>query len=101
MSQEIDIFETREKAEDYLEPIDVQNLEYENYDSTGLLLEQHLTRDSRGVEQVTISDPSQPREFKSELRELLIHFLEHFAYQQNKLNEMDLHGLVQESLKFK
>lgn len=95
------VFETRERAESYLEPIDVKNEEYQIYDSTGLLLETHIGRDSRGIEWVSIQEPRQPENRESELIDLLCHFLKVADSKIENLRNQSLAELVRASLKFK
>ena len=100
-SGSVDIFDTRTKAESYLEPIDVKNSEYDIYNSLGMVLEARVVIDSRGIERVVLID-SQPVTFEeSDLKSLLTHFLKILNYSEKELNEFDLPELVEESLKYK
>jgi hypothetical protein len=76
------IFKTRKEAENYLEPIDVENQEYVAYDSEGHLLK--LEVESKPVrswlkflrnERVVIRDNHPSVEGHSELRKILIEYL--------------------------
>lgn len=98
---DIDIFESVEKAERYIEPIDVKTGDSVFYDSEGRILQASVIEDSRGIEKTVIEDGKEYRVNNSELKRILIDFLEYLDYPRHELEVMELSSLVKESLKFK
>jgi hypothetical protein len=97
----VDIFDRRDRAEAYVEPIDVRNNEYVFYDSEGQLLEALIVEDSRGIEHVVLQDGKEEIYDKPGLALILARFLNYLGYQKNDLEQMSLSQLVDEGLKFK
>lgn len=98
---DVDIFESVEKAERYIEPIDVKIGDNVFYDSEGRVLRAFVVNDSRGIEKTVITSNEDEKINHSELKKILIDFLEYLNYPRLELEEMELSSLVRESLKFK
>lgn len=97
----VDIFESVEKAELYIEPIDVKNNESVFYDSEGRLLKASVQEDQNGIERTVIEEDESHIIQTSELKSILKGYLSLLNYPQQELEEMELSQLVAESLKFK
>lgn len=97
----LDIFDTRKRAELYLEPIDVENEEYIYYDSEGKILQAFVVKDSNGIDKIVITDGKTERYEEFELKRILIDFLNYLSYSKTELKQLSLNQLVKESLKFK
>lgn len=104
------IFKTVEEAEDYLEPIDIENGEYDAiYDADGYLLRPEIRfveedrkflwfgwRVSR--EKIVLVDNEPPIDKSSELRERLIaYLLRHRRIPDSRLVQVSLKDLIQEA----
>ncbi len=95
------VFDSVEKAEKYLEPIDVRNNEYVIYDRDGRLIRgvvvKHLL-----AERVKLQAASEPGAASSELRRLLIRFLKDVEHHQDRaLEKCSLDELLEMALRFK
>jgi hypothetical protein len=91
------IFDSIEKAERYIEPIDVTNNEYIAYDSEGRLLRLVEQSRYRVIVEPVESDPSH----RGELREILVDFLARIGVSQNWLAGASLEDLVTKGLEYK
>lgn len=98
---DVDIFESVEKAESYIEPIDVKTGDNVFFDSEGKILQASIVKDSRGIERIVITDADEENYDRQKLRNILIDFLGYLNYSRQELEEMELPSLVIESLKFK
>lgn len=95
------IFESVEKAERYIEPIDLKIGDSVFFDSEGRILEAYVVEDSRGIEKTVITDSNEENFDKTKLRQILIDFLEYLNYSSLELEKMELKEIVKESLNFK
>jgi hypothetical protein len=95
------IFESAEKAGRYIEPIDFKNSNGIFFDSEGRILQASVVLDSRGIENTIVEYNREENFNKSELKQILIDFLEYLDYPRQELEEMELSELIGESLKFK
>lgn len=100
-SGDVNIFETRQLAERYIEPIDVHNNEFSYYDSEGKILQAIVVKDSKGTEKTVITDSKEEKFNESKLKQILIDFLEHLNYPRPELEKMKLSLLIREGLRFK
>jgi len=95
------VFETVEKAERYLEPIDVKNNEYEIYDAGGWRLTASVIRDSRGRERVRLSLNQPPIQDQDKLRTILLEYLSAVMNPKEAIDNCSFEQLVEYGLKFK
>jgi hypothetical protein len=91
------IFESVEKAEKYIEPMDVINEEYVAYDSEGRLLQLIAELPLHVVLLAAESEPYHAHE----LRRLLADFFERIGISTNWLERASLHDLVMKGLEYK
>ena len=90
------IFDSIEKAERYIEPIDVDNNEYIAYDSEGHLL--HLVNLPRY--QVAIEPAETEPNHANELREILMDFLARTGVSKSWLSRASLQELVKKGMEY-
>jgi len=95
------IFDSRERAEKYLEPIDVKNDEYILYNGDGKRLIANVVRDSNGIDRTVIFEDRVDNSAQDELREILTRLLTLSGFDLDSLKNMTLSELVSVSLKFK
>lgn len=98
---DVSVFDSVEKAERYLEPIDIRNNEYVIYDGEGRLLRgvivKHLLAERVKLE--PISEPGAPA---SRLRDVLVDFLGQVGTRLEKpLEQCSLEELLTDTLRFK
>ena len=93
---DIDVFESVEAAEIYLEPIDVENDRFVAFDSVGRLLRLLPT-----TPRVTIESAEEFPNHAGRLRELLIQFLKDCGSTDPDVSKLEVPELVQKSLAFK
>jgi hypothetical protein len=94
---DIDVFDSIESAERYLEPIDVEeNILLVAFDSVGRLLRLLPT-----TPRVTIEAAEEVPNHAEQVRELLIKFLKDCRSTEPNLSSLTLAELVQKSLAFK
>ena len=93
-----DVFRTKEGAERYAEPVDIENGEYVAYDAAGRRL--HLAVSADGLRgRLTLPDP--PEDRRAELAEALRTMLGHIAevrpvpFDTSRLREYPLDRLVE------
>jgi hypothetical protein len=93
-----EVFQTKEEAERYTEPVDIENGEYVAYDAAGRLLDLGISADGlRG--QLMLPDP--PEDRSAELAEVLRTMLGHIAearrvpFNRHRLREYPLERLVE------
>jgi hypothetical protein len=91
------IFETVEKAERYIEPIDIDNNEYIAYDSEGRLLRLIVRSRNRVHIEATEAEPNHA----DEVRKILIDFLAYVGLLRDRLLNATLQDLIVEGLKYK
>lgn len=91
------IFESADKAERYIEPIDVQNQEYMGYDSEGRLLLFYIQHPNKVFIQTAESEPLH----QNELRNVLIDFLERIGVSSEEIKYLPLSDLVAKVLEYK
>jgi catechol 2,3-dioxygenase-like lactoylglutathione lyase family enzyme len=98
-----DVFRTKEEAERYTEPIDIENGEYVAYDAAGRLLDLSVSPDGfRG--QLTL--PHSPEDRSAELAEALRTMLRNIAavrcvpFDSARLNDYSLEQLVRISMNY-
>ena len=99
--EDVTIFESREKAEEYLEPIDIRNGEYTIYDASGKRLQASIEKDLKGIERVTLLIAEDPIINIPEIKRILVGLLSRSGYPKVALDKMELDQLVRESLEFK
>jgi hypothetical protein len=97
---DLDVFETVEKAELKIEPVDVKNSSFIYYDSEGKILTAYVERDAKGIEKTRIRDGNDGEYDTSNLKHIIFQFLDHLGYSNADLKKMELPALVRESLKF-
>src|SRR5687768_1217679 len=83
------IFETAEHAGRYIEPIDFKNGNGAFYDSEGRVLPASIVVDARGIENTVVKYSTEDNFNKSELKRVLIDFLEYFDYPKQELEKME------------
>lgn len=88
------IFESVEKAESYLEPIDIPV--YSAYDSCGHLLQ--LQRQQNRVK-IHLADPE--LNYSDQLKTILIEFLSKIEISSDYLSELSIQELICRALKYK
>lgn len=93
---DIDVFDSVEAAELYLEPIDVEDDRFIAFDSVGRLLRLLPT-----TPRVTIESTEEFPNHAERLRELLIKFLKDCRSTDPNLSKLELREVVQKSLTFK
>ena len=91
----IDVFQSTEAAEIYMEPIDVENGEYVAYDSEGRLLRIVPTSP-----RVTIETAELEPSHQDEVRALLVRLLTHLGVPKEELLNLSLGALVKRSLQY-
>lgn len=98
-----DVFRTKEEAERYTEPVDIENGEYVAYDAAGRLL--HLSASPDGFRgQLVLPDP--PEDRSEELAEVLRTMLGHIAavrrvpFNSSRLRDYPLDRLVRISMNY-
>jgi len=96
---DLDVFESVEAAERYIEPIDVKNDEFTFFDSEGRVLNASVVIDTKGIER-TVIDDTEDQFNKSELKRILVDFLMYLGYSESELSGLQLSQLVCESLKY-
>lgn len=98
-----DVFRTKEEAERFTEPIDIENGEYVAYDAAGRLL--HLTVSPDGF-RGQLMLPSSPEDRSSELAQALRTKLQNIAavrrvpFNPARLNDYSLDQLVRISMNY-
>ena len=100
----IDVFETVEKAECYLEPIDVINKEFVGYDGEGRLLDISVTGDEKKPmyhRKIIIKTGEEEPNHSSDLREVLTRFLSYLQLPKGWVSQASLKDLVTKAQKFK
>jgi hypothetical protein len=90
-------FESREAAEQYIEPIDVANNEYVGYDSEGRLLSLSVTK----ARKVSIQESETEPTHLDSLRRLLVSFLSRVEKSRDWLADTSLQDLFQAMMKYK
>lgn len=98
---DLDVFESLELAERYIEAIDVKNNEYEYFDSEGRKLEASVYLDDRGIEMCRILDSEKYEPEPHRLKSLILDMLISLGYDKNIVGFWMLDQLVAESLRFK
>ena len=91
----VNVFDSIEAAERYLEPIDVENDEYIAYDSEGRLLKLIPVHPGIRIE----SAENEPNH-KPELHRVLVEFLSHIEGDGDELRDTTLSDLVTRALKY-
>jgi hypothetical protein len=95
------IFDSLKKAESYLEAIDVKQRDYPVYDSEGRRLSARVVKDGKKPERVAIVEPDKEPRHESELRALLIAFLDKVLQPRENLESLPLQELILRALRFK
>jgi hypothetical protein len=105
---DLDVFESVELAERYIEAIDVKKNLYVYLDADGRKLTASVYKDKRGVELCSITEPTEAVFDEELLMKLIIDMLGHISrvhpkigYSEETLTKMSLGELVKESLRFK
>lgn len=96
-SGDVLVFESKENAEQYIEPVDVMNKEYKGYDSEGRLLELSVTEDGQVVLSATELFPTH----QPELYDALVNFLSLVDKSVDVSPGVELKELVAHMLKYK
>jgi hypothetical protein len=91
------IFDSVEKAERYIEPIDVLNGEYVAYDSEGRLLHPIIESPFK----VVLMPAEGEAGHAQELHEVLIDFFKRIGTSKDWLGRASLHDLVMKGLEYK
>jgi hypothetical protein len=99
-SGDVLIFESVEKAERYLEPIDFKQGGCPIYDSEGCLIQAIITK-NKYVERIHLKAVDSEPPHLNELRESLIEFLKQVTKEGDVLNCITLNEAVKKSLQFK
>ena len=93
-----DVFRTKEEAECYTEPIDIENSVYTAYDAAGRLLNLGVSADGlRGRLTLPATPEDRSRELAEALRTMLAHIAEarRVPFNRHRLYEYPLERLVQ------
>lgn len=104
---DVTIFESVEKAQNWLEPIDVKNGEYVAYDRDGRLLRlavkpierQSFFGKKKSIEGVEISEAGDGIDHAPELRKALIDFFKKTAVYDREDEVLELTDLVNKAIK--
>ena len=91
------VFDSVEKAETYLEPIDVLNGEYTTYDSVGILLKLSVIDKLKKV-RIEVYEPIE--NCHDELMEILRNFFLRVGIEADSINNASLQQLVEKSREF-
>ncbi len=98
---DVSIFDSVEKAERYLEPIDIRNDEYVIYDREGRLLRGAIVKHFL-AERVKLEPASEPGSAMSRLHDVLVDFLARVGARTEKpLDQCSLEELLSEMDRFK
>jgi hypothetical protein len=98
---DVSIFDSVERAQRYLEPIDVRNDEYVIYDREGTLLRGIIVKHFL-AERVKLEPASEPGVATTRLRQVLVDFLVRVGtHTEKKLEQLSLEGLLAEMQRLK
>ena len=95
------VFESVEKAETYMEPVDIRNGEYVIYDAEGYLLKPSIVKVSKWRERVVLSRDKDNQHDGLRLKNTLIQFLSQVAVADQPLEQLTLNQLVAMIERFK
>ena len=95
-SGDVLVFENKDMAEKYLEPVDIKNNVYVAYDSSGYKLDLSV----KG-EKVSVCQSTDLKLYAKELKEILFNFFLEIGINQDWCNKASLDELIKKSLEFK